>query len=255
MTKPIAVTCSDDIYVEQAKKLANEISLPFIQKADFSSDEFAAYIIMSEDGISLQESGKDAAGPIYVDFVSGAMGHRLKYGGGKGQMIAKACGLQKFKSPYILDATAGLGRDGFVLASLGANVQMIERVPVIAALLKDGLRRAAESEITKNIAGKISFHEGNAIEYINNLTLQPDIIYIDPMFPERTKTAAVKKEMRIFKKIIGADEDDGALLAAALNKAKHRVVAKRPRIAPHINDMKPSYILEGKSGRFDVYVR
>ncbi len=256
MSVPIAIMPVSDAFLQRAKDISAQLSLPVIAIQNIKEiNEFIAVLLVDENGLALQECGKDAAGPVYVDFVGGALGHRLKYGGGKGQMIAKACGLGKLKSPYILDATAGLGRDGFVLASLGARVQMVERVPVISALLQDGLKRALESEITHDIAARINFHEGNAAIYISNMEDAPDVIYMDPMFPERTKTALVKKEMRIFKKIIGADGDADALLQAALTKAKNRVVVKRPRVAPYLMEKKPSFVMEGKAGRFDVYMK
>ena len=200
-----------------------------------------------------EELGENAAGAVYVDFAGGAAAHRLKYGGGKGQMIAKAVGLQKLKEPHVLDATAGLGGDAFVLASLGCRMTLLERSPIVHALLEDGLKRAGGAEVA-DITARMELINADAIEYIENIQEQPDIIYLDPMFPQRTKSAAVKKEMRIFKDIVGKDEDATELLAAALAKAKYRVVVKRPRKAPAIEGQSPSHTVEGKTSRYDVYV-
>ncbi len=81
----------------------------------------------------------------------------------------------------------------------------------------------------------------------------PQVIYLDPMFPHRDKSALVKKEMRVFRPLVGDDLDAPALLEAALALATHRVVVKRPRKAPIIDGPKPSHGLEGKSSRYDIY--
>ncbi|MCT1282181.1 class I SAM-dependent methyltransferase, partial [Pseudomonas aeruginosa] len=81
----------------------------------------------------------------------------------------------------------------------------------------------------------------------------PQVIYLDPMFPHRDKSALVKKEMRLFRPLVGDDLDAPALLQAALALASHRVVVKRPRKAPIIEGPKPGYSLEGKSSRYDIY--
>jgi 16S rRNA (guanine1516-N2)-methyltransferase len=81
----------------------------------------------------------------------------------------------------------------------------------------------------------------------------PQVIHLDPMFPHRDKSALVKKEMRLFRPLVGDDDDAPALLAAALALASHRVVVKRARKAPPIAGVAPGYSLEGKSSRYDIY--
>lgn len=192
--------------------------------------------------------------PVMVDFVNGAVAHRRKFGGGKGQDIAKAVGLNKGVTPSVLDATGGLGRDAFVLATLGCKVTVVERSPVIAALLKDGLRRALLDAEVAPIAEKITLIHANSIEWMQHASESFDVVYLDPMFPHREKSALVKKEMRLFQDLIGEDVDSSGLLAPALNIAEHRVVVKRPRLAPLLSEQKPTYQLEGKSCRHDIYV-
>ncbi|MDO9623560.1 MAG: class I SAM-dependent methyltransferase [Pseudomonas sp.] len=209
---------------------------------------------LGEQGLQLVELGPQAPGPVRVDFVEGAVAHRRLFGGGTGQMIAKAVGVQPGVRPRVLDATAGLGRDGFVLASLGCNVTLIERQPLIAALLEDGLARAAVDRDVGPIVAQMRLLTGNAIELMSNWQGEPpQVIYLDPMFPHRDKSALVKKEMRLFRPFVGDDLDAPALLAAALALASHRVVVKRPRKAPVIDGSKPGYALEGKSSRYDIY--
>ena len=217
----------------------------------------------------LPPSGTDGtrtSGLIRVDFLSGTVAHRRHFGGGSGQMIAKAVGIQPGLRPTVLDATAGLGRDAFVLAQLGCPLRLIERQPLIAALLEDGLRRASENAELAAIVARMSLIVGDAITLMRDWrhghgdshsdSAPPDIpqvIYLDPMFPPRRKSALVKKEMRLLRPLAGDDRDASALLAAALDLASHRVVVKRPRQAPPLDGQPPGYTLHGQSSRFDIY--
>jgi 16S rRNA (guanine1516-N2)-methyltransferase len=214
--------------------------------------EFA--LQLGEAGLQLLDLSPQAPGPVRVDFVAGAVAHRRLFGGGSGQMIAKAVGLQPGVRPTVLDATAGLGRDAFVLAQLGCAVTLIERQPLIAALLEDGLQRALSDFDVAPIVAQMHLLRGNAIELMRDWAGEPpQVIYLDPMFPHRDKSASVKKEMRLFRPLVGDDDDAPALLAAALALATHRVVVKRPRKAPAIAGEKPGYVLEGNASRFDIY--
>ena len=215
-------------------------------------------VAQSEDELALRWSGERLSlhfpqqqqGDVFVDFVGGAMQYRVKHGGGFGQAVAKACGLSPSVLPKVLDMTAGLGRDGFVLASLGSEVTLVERQPIVHALLADGLKRASVSEDAQAIAQRLSLVKADASE----LALQPfEVVYLDPMFPERKKSAAVKKEMTAFHQLVGTDDDADMLLTKALELASHRVVVKRPKGAPFLANRKPSQSLTGKSGRFDIY--
>ncbi|WP_136247478.1 class I SAM-dependent methyltransferase [Halomonas borealis] len=196
--------------------------------------------------------------PLGVDFVAGRAAHRRRFGGGRGQLIAKACGLGKGVTPSIVDATAGLGRDAFVLATLGAEVLMIERVAAIAALLDDGLARARADAETAEIAARLRLAPGDAGRDLATLVAEggvaPQVVHLDPMFPHREKSALVKKEMRVFRELAGDDADAPRLLEAALEVATHRVVVKRPRKAPPIDGPPPRHALEGKTSRYDLYV-
>lgn len=233
-------------------KAAGEAWAARLQLPQEGEASFALQI--GELGLQFVELGPQAAGPVRVDFVEGAVAHRRLFGGGAGQMIAKAVGIQPGVRPLVLDATAGLGRDAFVLAELGCSMTLIERQPLIAALLEDGLRRALADAEVAPIVERMRLRCGNAIDLMQNWSDQaPQVIYLDPMFPHRDKSALVKKEMRLFRPLAGNDDDAPALLAAALALATHRVVVKRPRKAPAIAGEKPGYVLEGKSSRFDIY--
>ncbi|ERL49970.1 hypothetical protein BJB45_02265 [Halomonas huangheensis] len=196
--------------------------------------------------------------PLVVDFVGGRVGHRRRFGGGRGQLVARACGLGKGVTPSVVDATAGLGRDAFVLASLGAEVLLIERVAPIAALLEDGLLRAQAAAEVAEIVARMRLRHGDSSRELEAIVadsgLVPQVIHLDPMFPHRDKSALVKKEMRLFRELAGDDDDAPRLLEAALDVATHRVVVKRPRKAPPIEGPEPRHRLEEKTSRYDIYV-
>lgn len=246
----LRVDCLDERLLEQAHQAAVRLGLSMHnQNADFA-------LQLNEQGWQLQELTADSAGPLRVDFVGGSMGHRRRFGGGSGQMLARAVGIQGAIRPDILDATAGLGRDAFVLASLGCRVHMLERNPVVSWLLRDGLQRAAADGEVAPIVARMSLLEQDAITCMRNWHGDiPQVIYLDPMFPEREKSALVKKEMRLLQPLVGSDADAEQLLQAALELASHRVVVKRPRKAPFIAEHKPGHQLQGKSCRYDIYVR
>jgi 16S rRNA (guanine1516-N2)-methyltransferase len=209
-----------------------------------------------DKGLSLYKTDEPKLGAINVDFVTGAVAHRRKFGGGKGQSIAKAVGLNKGATPVVLDATAGLGRDGFVLASLGCKVILHERHPVVAALLYDGLQRAYnDSEIGPWMQQNMSLIFGSSHTLLAQCDSVPDVVYLDPMFPHREKSALVKKEMRVFQELVGGDTDADDLLEFAYPLASKRVVVKRPDYAPFLNDKTPSMQIKTKKNRFDVYVK
>ena len=213
-------------------------------------------LVQTAERLELHDTLDPKIGAVYVDFLEGKARHRLLFGGGKGQDIAKAIGLHKHKTPTVLDATAGLGREAFVLASLGCHVTLLERSPIMHALLADGLQRAldAADEPLTTIVKRMQLQQINALDWLKNPSFQPEIIYLDPMFPERTKSALVQKEMRFLHDIVGEDPDAAELLPLARQIAKYRVVVKRPRLAPELAGLKPAFVIAGKAVRYDVYL-
>ena len=238
---------------EQAQSLAQKWGFAFAESSDAPY-----YLELTSQRLQLIQSGPNAAGPIYVDFVSGQVAHRRQFGGGKGQVIAKAVGLNKMTNPLILDATAGMGKDAFIFASLGARVILMERSPVSGALLCDGIERAKMENDIAPIIERMFFIEGDA-RFLNSdngvhLKETPDVIYLDPMFPHRKKSALVKKEMLAFQSLIGDDNDSDELLINSQKIAKKRVVVKRPIKASWLNDQKPTITMKMKKHRFDIYI-
>ncbi|NLR74782.1 class I SAM-dependent methyltransferase [Leeia aquatica] len=209
---------------------------------------------LDAQGLALLSHGPQAPGPLRVDFVAGAAAHRRKFGGGRGQAVAKAIGLKGTQTCRVLDATAGLGGDAFVLASLGCEVQMFERVAVVAALLEDGLLRAAEDPEVGDIVARMQLQYGDALQLLRE---QPDaafdVVFLDPMFPEKRGTARARKGMQVFQQLLSGDPDADGLLLEACRVARRRVVVKRPKGAPWLADRAPSGAIGGDSTRFDLY--
>lgn len=247
-----------------AKAFSEKHGLELCQEDELGSYEYALHF--SLEGVYLswlpatKRSTKKSV-TLAVDFASGRAAHRRRFGGGKGQLIAKAVGLQsKRKNISVLDCTAGQGGDAFVLASLGCDVTMIERSFIAHVLLASGLEQArvkasndSDDELIAVLERMVLLH-GDAKQVMSAKAQQFDVVYLDPMFPERKKSALVKKEMQCFHQIIGKDLDADLLLQQAQATAKYRTVVKRPKNAPHLNDEAPTYTLEGKSTRFDIYV-
>ncbi|OOZ35985.1 hypothetical protein BOW51_09410 [Solemya velesiana gill symbiont] len=236
------------------ENLAENLGLSVTPAGEAESD---LMLVRTRERLELRQGGPKPPGPVFVDFVAGKSAHRRKFGGGRGQPLAKAIGLKKGLTPTVLDATAGLGRDAFVLATLGCEVTLVERSPIIAALLEDGLRRAGDDPETAEIIQRMSLVQSDTTVYLDSLQgeARPQVIYMDPMYPHREKSALVKKEMRLFREIVGEDVDSAILLEAARRCAVARVVVKRPARAEHVGDQKPGFSIESPNTRYDVYVK
>ncbi len=194
------------------------------------------------------------SGELRVDFVEGSVAHRLRFGGGRGQDLAKAMGLRAGKTPTIVDATAGLGRDSFLLASLGARVILIERSEQMHELLVQGMKRAArEGGQFREIIGRMTLLKGDALDLIPELP--SEAILIDPMHPERKNSALVKQDLRQVREIVGTDDDAADLVQLAIKHARKRVVLKWPAKADPIEGVKKcTHQIIGKTTRYDVFM-
>ena len=255
----IAVACLDGGLRARADALARELGVPCL---DTGADAWRALVdwpfllLVSAAGLALGQTGTERITPVRADFGDATLMHRLRGCGPRGEDVARALGVPERRALRVVDATAGWGRDSAVLAALGCEVTMIERHPVVGLLLADALARAVASERTevREIAARLRLLRGDAREVLATWSgPPPEAILLDPMFPERARSAAVRKEMRFFHDLIGDDADAPALLEAALALALHRVVVKRPRKAPALAGSQPSYAITGRSTRFDVY--
>jgi 16S rRNA (guanine1516-N2)-methyltransferase len=245
--------CRDPAFRQQARALEDQFGFQLILEPPTD----AYYLCLDEQGLQLRHSGPQAPGPIRIDFAGGALAHRRRFGGGRGQPLARAVGLKAGFNPTVWDATAGLGRDGFILASLGCRVTLCERSPILAALLQDALQRAAlDAEIGGWIGERLQLIQGDSCALLQTLAepQRPEVIYLDPMYPPGKPQVLAKKDIRALQALLGPDRDSGALLDVALQCARRRVVIKRPGRAGWLNDRKPDTCIESKKTRYDIYV-
>lgn len=212
-------------------------------------------LVLTDERLELRKLDEPKLGAIAVDFVDGTMAHRRKFGGGRGEAVAKAVGIKGDYLPNVIDGTAGLGRDAFVLAAVGCKVLLVERHPVVCALLEDGLNRAYQDpEIGEFMQARMQLSPVRDIAELALTQAQADVVYLDPMYPHKQKSALVKKEMRVFQHLVGADLDADDFFLPAKTLARKRIVVKRPDYAPMLANQKPDFSHTTKNHRFDVYL-
>lgn len=244
---------NDALLAERATQLAGELSLTVTAPGD---PAFDLLLTVTAARIELRAT-TGRIGPISCDFEGGAFAQRRRTTGAR-DLLPRALGFKNSRPLHVLDATAGLGRDAALLALLGCRVTAVERSPVIAALLRDGLGRAGLGDRVELITGDSREQLQQISEQKSSIKNRPDVIYLDPMFPHREKSAQVKKEMRITRLVTGEDVDAADLLSAALAAGSTlgvRVVVKRPLRAPAIpRGGKPDVDYRGTSVRYDAYL-
>lgn len=198
-------------------------------------------LILEGDGMRLRASFDD-------------MKRRLLHGKLNGELLVRAARLKGIEEPTLVDATAGLGQDSLLLAAAGFSVTLIECNPVIAAMLVDAIERARRDPELADAAGRMQVIEGNSLKVLRDLSMPPDVVYLDPMFPGRSKSAAVKKKFQLLHRLEMPCEDEMALLEAARAAHPRKIVIKRPVKGPHLAGVKPDYTLRGKAVRYDCIV-
>ncbi|MFT4925476.1 MAG: 16S rRNA (guanine1516-N2)-methyltransferase [Phenylobacterium sp.] len=253
----IALVVTDPTLHQQAEQLCQQYG--FVLCDDAQRQGEGCELLLDHSGLQLLNRDEPKQKAIMVDFVAGANAHRRKFGGGKGQSIAKAVGIKGGYRPKVIDGTAGLGKDAFVLASLGCQVTLVERHPVVSALLADGLARAYQDPdigewMQQRLILSPADHISELVAEAGDELSQVDVVYLDPMYPHREKSALVKKDMRTFQSLVGADTDADHLFAPAMQLAQKRVVVKRPDYATPLAGQAPTMVIETKKNRFDVYV-
>lgn len=246
----IALYVEDPTKTQFAQRLANQLQLAIT--TDVNAYRYILAITAARIELRLNEPHIH---PVYVDFLAPSWLYRLEHATRSSELIARAIGLKKNYRPHVVDVTAGLGADASIIVALGCTVTMIERSPIVATLLQDGLSRAQQGR--PELFSKLEFRPGDAINVLESYKTndqRPAVIYLDPMFPERTKSALVKKEMRMLKELVGSDLDSPDLFNLALQVASKRVVVKRPLYAPTLTAQTPHLVVKGKTLRFDVYL-
>ncbi|MBF0182125.1 MAG: class I SAM-dependent methyltransferase [Magnetococcales bacterium] len=246
MSDHLVVSTPEAGMIAEARRMAEELGLPMLA---WEQTEERLVLAVTGERLELLARHRGRGQPVAVEFSPEIAAARRQEG--LRQTLARAAGLKSGGvRPVILDLTPGLGRDAFVLAALGCEVTMVERSPVVAALLEDGLRRAAMLPE----AARLHLRRGDAVAFLEGLPAGHPcrVIYLDPMHPEREKSALVKKEMRLLRAVVGDDPDAGELARAALTRAGTRVVIKRPRLAPPLGPP-PQRVVMGQRVRYDIH--
>ena len=253
----LAIAFDDPKDRERAEVLAERLQLPVAKKFN---DPHPLQLCLTASGaleVRVTEAGHPLAGGhgvsadlLKLDVTSGA-GRSLR------TPLRQAVGIKRGDPyrPRVLDATAGLGEDTWLLAAVGCEVTAVERHLIVHALLGDGLRRAAD--VAPEVAARIRLLQGDASAVLSDANEAGggyDVVLIDPMFPGGGgRKAAERKPMRVLRMLVGDDADAGDLLTPALASARRRVVVKRPRHAAPLADHPPTVTRPGKGFRFDVY--
>lgn len=239
----------------RARALAKSLSLPFFDAPCATRNDIELVLVVTPRRIELREMGRRRSGSVVVDFLRGSVGHRLQTSRAQRVLLARAVGLRRgFTS--VVDATAGLGCDALTLAACGCRVTAIERSKVLGALLKDGLARAASGGRLwiRELVDRVTLVVDDARDVLARMNghSAPEVVYLDPMYPEEGKKALAKKEMRICRRLVGDDSDAAELFEVARNAATRRVVVKRPLRAKPLAPL-PTAQLSSKQIRFDIY--
>ena len=219
-------------------------------KADTAEDSAGLpTLVMTDKGLTLQANGQVFLG----DFTR--MLPRLRQANLQEELLLRAARIRNADHPLrALDATAGMGEDALILAAGGFRVDLYENDPVIAALLRDTVARASGEEILKASVSRMTLHEEDSIEAMKKLDPVYDVIYLDPMFPAREKSALVKKKFQLIHGLEKPCRDEEALLAAAMSLRPLKLVIKRPLKGAFLAGRKPDYSLKGKAIRYDCFV-
>lgn len=236
----IAVVAEESGNEGSAERLAERLNLELFDPAAPPADTLL--LAVTADGLLLREPGPRAAGPIRAEFRAGRGSSLLR----RAVMAGKE-GVQS-----MIDATAGLAQDAFAIAEAGLEVELIERSPVVAALLADGLERALEDSRCRAAAERMRLHVGEARELMPRLS-PADVVYLDPMYPQSGREGGKGKEMRVLRLLLEDDPDADELLDLARRAATRRVTVKRPLRAAPLGGEEPSGSLKGTTIRYDLY--
>jgi len=237
----LVLYAAPDAPAEEAETLAAHLNIPMVSTAPEG-----LHLCLDGSGLALTDGSMELRG----DFTR--LLPRLKENNLRQEYIVKAA-KQKGREgvPLAVDATAGLGEDSLLLAAAGYRVLLYEYDPVIAALLRDALHRAAEHPELAEIAARMELREENSITALPALDCTPDVVVLDPMFPERTKSASVKKKFQLLQQLERPCDLETELLQAALAAKPKKIIIKRPLKGPYLAGIKPSYSLTGKAIRYD----
>lgn len=249
----VALMQQSDTLSALESRLVNELAISCIPVQELRSCGFRFVLRYEEQGLTLYNTEPGAPGGLCVDFAGRDLQRRAEESL-KAQNLGKALGLKSLRYPVILDATAGLGTDSFLFGAAACQVVMLERNPIVHALLADALDRAAcASEALQATAARMRLRQEDFLHAkLESDTF--DVVYLDPMFPDKKKSAKSGKGMFLLQQLITDSADERMMLQRAMQLARKRVVVKRARLSPTIGEHKPDISFAGSSNRFDVYL-
>ncbi len=246
-----AIADSADAH-DRAAAFARRADIPLLAPEAGVPHSFRFLIRVSAARVVVECRETGFGAPVSVDWLTQDVRRRVR--AGRRQPLARAIGLHRRQDLSVLDGTGGFGRDGFVLAALGARITLCERSAVMHALLWEATARAARESWTKQALERIDLVCADAAMVLDRGDTAFDVVYLDPMYPQRRKAALARKEMRLLRALVGDDSDAPALLRIALERARARVVVKRPSSAPLLADLAPHFSVRSKQVRYDVYL-
>ncbi len=244
MEHEVCLVLAPDADTELAGELSQQFHIADREAAQICGEPF---LVLDESGLSMHAEDQVLQG----DFTH--LLPRLK--NLSGEFLVKAAKIKNADHELTaIDATAGLGEDSFFLAASGFHVTMYERNPVVYALLRDALRRAAQIPELADIVTRMHAVHGDSIEGMKQVDRAPDVVLLDPMFPQRQKSALVKKKLQMIQKLETPCMDEKNLLLAAIQTNPKKLIIKRPPKGPYLADIKPDHSIAGKAVRFDCFV-
>ena len=189
--------------------------------------------------------------PLSLSFSTSKFLRRIKAASKTSELIARAVGTRH--GLKVIDCTAGLGREGFLLAYLGCDVTLIERSRVIHTLLRDALNSASYDPDLKRVVNRISLHQSDSRDFLSQHPSW-DVIYIDSMFPEKKKTSLPKGDMQYLQRFLSNETNDESLLKRAFRCNFKRLVVKRPLKTGFDEIRKADLRIQNDRIRFDIYL-
>ena len=191
--------------------------------------------------------------PFALDFTSGSYLNIHKKGLGKKDPLAKAIGI-KSGTTKVLDLTAGWLKDTWMLLHLGCKVKACEMNSLVFSILQNAIELDKSYANYEELFSNLELVNLDSLEVLQSENISEwDCLFIDPMFPQRSKKALAGKEMQILQELV-AEKDSGELiLTEALQMRAKRVVVKRPLKGPELLSG-VSFKVESKASRFDVYI-
>lgn len=248
--KELTLFADPDSDATRTQQLSDSLGVAIVEHVA----DLDMYLHLQSDRLVLVVNNPQLKKPVRfcVDFTQAKTSYRAQKT--STELLIRAVKIQK-KLPFaVVDGTGGLGRDAFLLAAAGCRVDVFEKNKIVGALFEDGLRRGKRHPHYAEVLERITLHKVDMITHLNTFIPKPMVIYLDPMFPKRTKSAKVKQDMQILQRIIQDSDDEKQLFKAAWDAGPHKIVVKRPIKEHPVADLKPSYRVKGKAIRFDVYL-